>query len=343
MGLGGNLIWTAVLRGIAEHDGRPAVVCHRPQPSDLLMGRLHDRTRSLADDPIFRANPRLRFTEAREKSPLINAFDRMAMLPFKLPLLRRAYETAIARLAAARTHRGAPRLVHVDMVIHSYADRQLSNRFVWKSGGHAAEVIARGFSVDLLDTRGELHFDESEMLAVRQIRRHHQFDGPYIALEPGTNQDWFGDLRAWPLERWHDLVVTLRRAHPDIAVVQIGVAESPALDNVIDLRGATTFRQAALLIRDSATFVGTESGLMHAAAAVAGPAVILWGGVTLPEFAGYPRHQTTICKYVSCAPCGHLGWCDRAHQCMRTITVDEVASAVDSTIAGQKQREASHG
>jgi hypothetical protein len=335
MGLGGNLMWTAVLREIERHDGQPPIVCHRPQFSDLLMGRLNDRTRSLAEDPVFRRNPRITFVTAQRKSAIVRLIDSVAMLPTKIPPLRRIYERAVARRSDACARRGAARKVHVDMVIHSYAARQLADRFLWKPGGHASEVIAKGFGITLSDTRGELYFEPAEEAAAVKIRQRFDIDGPYLVLEPGTNQDWFGDLRAWPLARWQALVAAVRTAHSSIAIVQVGVPNSPRLDDVIDLRGATTFREAALLIRDSASFIGTEGGLTHAAAAVGARAVILWGGVTLPEFAGYPEHQTTICKYVSCAPCGHLGWCDRDHQCMNGIAVDYVAAAVGKTLTSR--------
>ena len=91
-----------------------------------------------------------------------------------------------------------------------------------------------------------------------------------------------------------------------------------------DLTNRTTFREAALIIKHSQLFVGTEGGLMHAAAAVDKRALILWGGITVPSFAGYPSLHDIICKHVSCSPCGNLGWCDNGKKCMKDITVKEV-------------------
>ncbi len=66
---------------------------------------------------------------------------------------------------------------------------------------------------------------------------------------------------------------------------------------------------------------------MHAARAVDAPALILWGGVTLPEFAGYPDKHHIICHRVPCAPCGQFGWCKNGHICMNSISVAEVLRA----------------
>ncbi len=116
-------------------------------------------------------------------------------------------------------------------------------------------------------------------------------------------------------------------------VVQIGLGRSGILSGAVDLTVKTDFRGAARVIREAALFIGTEGGLMHAARAVDARALILWGGITLPEFIGYPDHQTTICKHVECAPCGNAGWCDYGHRCMQEITVDEVFDAAIRCLA----------
>ena len=112
-----------------------------------------------------------------------------------------------------------------------------------------------------------------------------------------------------------------------MAVVQVGVPGTPSVPHTVDIRGRTTFREAAALIQRSALFIGTEGGLMHAARAVDANALILWGGVTLPEFAGYPDNHRIICHRVHCAPCGQFGWCDNGHICMRDISVKETLDA----------------
>ena len=89
---------------------------------------------------------------------------------------------------------------------------------------------------------------------------------------------------------------------PGVQVVQLGVADSPILEGVVSLCGKTNFRQAALVQRSSALFVGTEGGLMHAAAAVGAPSVILWGGVTIPGFRRVsPASRYHLQKCLLCA------------------------------------------
>lgn len=327
MGLGGDLIWNGVFRALHAQDGRKPVVAHIPRLSDLLAGCLYDRSAALADRPAFTGNPRLSFPPVMRKSATVGWIDRAFMGALSRLGLRRPYEHAILRLAARRAGRGLPRLVHVDMLILSYAERETKERMIWKQGGHAIQVILRSFGVATEEVASELYLDPAEDRRAEDLLRSRGVVGPFIAFEPGTNREWFGDLRSWPLERWTELADALRRHRPDVGLVQIGTAETPVLPQVIDLRGRTTFREAAAIIKRSALFIGTEGGLMHAARAVDARALILWGGVTLPEFAGYPDRHRIICHRVSCAPCGQTGWCDNDHVCMRSITAAETIAA----------------
>ena len=338
MGYGGNLIFTSVFKALNERDGLPIVVCHKPGLSDLLAGRLYDGAVSLADDEIFRSNPRLRFTEARPKSALARLLD-AGFRALQWPnWIKKPVERAIFRASERRAARDGERLFQIDMLIHIYAERQVGKpatrgRMIWKAGGHAADTIARSFGLDSASRDCELCFTAEERDRVIALRAAEGLEGRYLVVEPGTNRDWFGDLRAWPIDRWQQVVDRFRERRPDLPIAQAGLLDEPLLDGVVDLRGKTSFREAALLLEDASLFVGTESGLMHAANAVGARALILWGGITLPSFAGYPDRQHILHHPVPCAGCGNLGWCDNDHVCMRSITVEEVLSAMAALTA----------
>ena len=343
MGFGGNLIWTGVLSALSEKEGAPVYVCHKPKLSDLFCGAFHNRNVTLADDPVFRGLDFLRFTPLKNKSALAKGLDLAFDAVLRIAKLGKYYERFIFDRAEKRSHAGSDHLVHVDMLIHSYAETQTSDRLIWKSGGHAMSIIAKNFDVEVQEPLCVLKFGADEeagvdaLLASMNLTRRE-----FIVVEPDTNRDWFGELRAWPFERWQTVVDTLQRQLPGVQVVQLGVANSPILEGVVSLCGQTNFRQAALVQRNSALFIGTEGGLMHAAAAVGTPSVILWGGVTIPDFAGYPQHHKIICKNVSCAPCGHLGWCDNGHICMNEISAEEVIAEILS-VYDSNARARDHG
>jgi hypothetical protein len=329
MGYGGNLIWTTVFRALNLRTGRAVAPVHMPLASDLAAGALYDRSLSLADDAIYRFNPRLVFPQTSAKSVAARLFDSVFARALSLLGLRRAFELWIVRRTAARDDGQGALLVHVDMRIHSYAHRQERRRTFWKAHARAADAMLEHLGGGTADDVCELYFSPAEEAAADAILAKAGIDGPFVAFEPETNRDFFGDLRAWPHESWQATMSRLAAIYPYLRLVQTGAASSaPAIAGAVDLRGRTSFREACLILRRARLFVGTEGGLMHAANAIRARALVLWGGITLPEFVGYPSRQRILCKYVACAPCGNNGWCENGRICMRNISVDEVVEAM---------------
>lgn len=338
MGLGGNLIWTSVFDHMAKA-GKPAVACAVPLLSDLVAGRLYRKDKSFKRDLIFRLNPNILHVETKPKSMPVALLDRAFEKLISPDSIRRRYERAVfERSLKLNVEAGGPLLVHVDMRIHSYAEGQTHRKTIWKTGGNTAHVIAREFGFSIPDQKCSLWFSDQECAEIQALLENSGVRAPYIVVEPDTNIDWFGQLRAWPMTDWQKLVDKIRTAYPDYQVVQIGLGKTGILDGAIDLTGKTSFRSAALVMQQSALFLGTEGGLMHAAAAVEVPSVILWGGVTLPEFAGYPHLHEIVCLYMDCAPCGNLGWCDYGHRCMKDISVTRVLVALDKVLLHSRKR-----
>jgi len=119
MGYGGNLIWTSVFKALNTQTGRAVSPVHMPLPSDLAAGALHDRSVSLAEDAIYRLNPRLVFPPARAKNVAARLLDAGFVRGLSLLGLRRAYELWVVRRTAVRDDGQGPLLVHVDMRVHS--------------------------------------------------------------------------------------------------------------------------------------------------------------------------------------------------------------------------------
>jgi ADP-heptose:LPS heptosyltransferase len=137
------------------------------------------------------------------------------------------------------------------------------------------------------------------------------------AATPLQNKEWFP-------ERFQSLVNSLSH---EVNFVQLGAATDPKLDNVIDLRGKTTLRQAGAILSRSRLFVGLVGGLMHLARAVECPAVIVYGGREQPEISGYICN-TNISARPPCSPCWRRNTCDHNRICMTAIGVDAVSTAV---------------
>lgn len=334
MGLGGNLMWSAVLADLFAESGTCATVVHAPKLTDLLCGRLYDASAELASDPVLRFSPHAAFIPARQRPAAAHWLDGKFRSLLSLLRLRRPFERAVLARARAVAGAGGPRYVHLDLEIHSYAERQRGNRLVWKAGGHAIQTMLRRLSSRRSTLAPCLWLTPEERAAADRLLAESGVKAPFLVVEPETNPEFFGDLRAWPFERWAALAARLSaRGH---RLVQIGLADARRIEGTVDLRGRTGFREVAAVIGRARLFLGTESGLMHTARAMGTDAVILWGGVTLPEFAGYPDHHAIVCHRVSCAPCGNLGWCDNGRICMGSITVDEVEARVVERLSGSR-------
>src|SRR5690606_20436497 len=129
-----------------------------------------------------------------------------------------------------------------------------ARRTIWKEG-RALAAMGRSFGLDDVSAIPRMHFAAAEQTEVNRLLLEAGLVTPFAVIEPDTNREWFGELRAWPMERWQALVGRLREARPDVQIVQVGLGRSGVVGGVVDLTGRTTFRQAALIIARSALFI----------------------------------------------------------------------------------------
>ena len=160
---------------------------------------------------------------------------------------------------------------------------------------------------------------DEQMLAAKQAGR--------VMIEPNvknighTNKAWF-----W--SSWQALVDSM----PETQFVQClqGGTQALAGDNVHHVL-TLTFRDAMAVLSRSVALVTTEGGLMHAAAAVGTPAVVLWSEFISPDVTGYKMH--TNLRHAG-NPCGMRVNCPSCRRSMAAITVDEVRNALAAITQG---------
>ena len=120
----------------------------------------------------------------------------------------------------------------------------------------------------------------------------------FITIEPESKNNYTPN-RIYPFEKWQSIVDDLSK---EIQVVQIGNPSSRILNNVTNLVGKTTFREAALLIGKSKMFISTEGGLSHAATTTDTPALVIITGYQHEKMVAYP--QNINLNISTHGPCG---------------------------------------
>ena len=113
--------------------------------------------------------------------------------------------------------------------------------------------------------------------------------------------------------------------------------EEIAPSRIFNACGITTLHESAVLVRNARLVVSSDTGLMHIAAAMKRPLVVLWGN-TIPGFGMYPYYGTFSVPFLnleveglSCRPCSKIGYesCPRKHfRCMADQSAEAVASFV---------------
>jgi ADP-heptose:LPS heptosyltransferase len=156
------------------------------------------------------------------------------------------------------------------------------------------------------------------------------FAEPYrglVMIEPNVKAIGH-DNKAWLAPRWLDLVKLLETRSREAVTVQcVPPSGASALSpDWITTATTPTFRHALAVLSVAKAFVGTEGGLMHGAAAVGTPAVILWSEFISPEITGYST--MTNLRHAG-KPCGNRLNCLGCRKSMEAITVTEVIEALE--------------
>ncbi|MCJ7526320.1 MAG: lipopolysaccharide heptosyltransferase II, partial [Candidatus Aminicenantes bacterium] len=87
-----------------------------------------------------------------------------------------------------------------------------------------------------------------------------------------------------------------------------------------------TLRQTIVILARCRLFIGNDSGLMHAAAALAVPLVAVFGPTEPGKTAPIGKACILLHHGAECAPCLHRE-CPSDHRCMSAVSSAEVLAA----------------
>jgi len=103
---------------------------------------------------------------------------------------------------------------------------------------------------------------------------------------------------------------------------------APLLNGVTPIK-TSSFLDGAALLSIAKTALMSEGGLMHAAAAVNVPSVIIFGGFVSPENTGYKLHKNF---YSGGEPCGSLEPCKHCVASMKKILPRKVSKKLIASL-----------
>ncbi|MDB6060240.1 MAG: lipopolysaccharide heptosyltransferase [Verrucomicrobiaceae bacterium] len=171
-----------------------------------------------------------------------------------------------------------------------------------------------------------------------QTLQRHGLDGdqPFLAICPGAE---FGPSKRW-LETHYAAVaaaviargwrVALFGSANDLAVAQTIIECVPEnlRASIVNLAGATKLEEAVDLLSAATAVVSNDSGLMHIAAAVGRPLVVVYGS-TSPAFTPPLAERVKILQLpVDCGPCFQRECPLGHHKCMRDLAPSLVLNAL---------------
>jgi len=179
--------------------------------------------------------------------------------------------------------------------------------------------------------------------AVQALRCREQLglagDRPLLALCPGAE---FGGAKRWPdtyyaelaeryLEQgWQVALFGSANDQPVTAVIREQCGNHP---RCLDLAGRTRLAEAVDLLSLATAVVSNDSGLMHIAAALARPLVVVYGA-TSPDFTPpLSDNAAIVASDIDCAPCFQRECPLGHHGCMRYTPMERVAQELETLLA----------
>ncbi|MGB2599594.1 MAG: lipopolysaccharide heptosyltransferase II [Candidatus Omnitrophota bacterium] len=166
-----------------------------------------------------------------------------------------------------------------------------------------------------------------------------------VAINPGGNwppKRWpaenFIRLSKMILENFENVEVMVTGAEKDTELAS-GIVEAVGDKKCYSIAGKTKLNELAALFKKCDLAVSSDSGPLHLASALGMTTIGLFGP-TSPKITGQRgrARNIVISKDVGCEiPC-YVEECDKDHECMKAITVEEVFRAVSKELSNNEDR-----
>jgi ADP-heptose:LPS heptosyltransferase len=152
---------------------------------------------------------------------------------------------------------------------------------------------------------------------------------PRIAVVPFGKSTVRLPNKIYPADQWRELTRLLRGLGGSL--LHLGSCQEGDLaEGARDFRDIG-YRHTAAVLRKSDLLVTHVSGIMHLAAAVRTPAVVLYGAAEHPAISGYPWNRNLYVP-IDCGPCWMETPCSH-HSCMRQLTPERALAEIEAALA----------
>jgi len=177
----------------------------------------------------------------------------------------------------------------------NYCKQDFPDRAIHRKDAHIIEQCCEVYGIKSPELKCDIFLDHTEVENVEKICSNLAKD--FITIEPYSKTNYTPN-RSYPFEKFQSIVNSISNK---IQVVQIGNTNSRLLDNVVDMRGNTTFREATGVIGRSKLFISCEGGLTHAATATDTKALVIISGYQSEKMVAYPQNiNINISKHDVC-------------------------------------------
>ncbi len=152
-----------------------------------------------------------------------------------------------------------------------------------------------------------------------------------IGIAPGAT---YGPAKMWFPERFAAVADKLVNDFPARVILfgsggdrgRTGLVQQHSRNDLIDMAGKTSLKEAIALIARCDLFISNDSGLMHLSGALGIPLVAIFGSTNPTTTSPVGEKSVVIHKDVSCSPCLKKE-CPTDFRCMDLIGIDDVYDA----------------
>ncbi len=165
-----------------------------------------------------------------------------------------------------------------------------------------------------------------------------EFDRPTLGINAGAT---YGSAKRWYPEKFaevasnfsdkFDIIIFGGPNEVEMAKDIEDNLKAKSVKNYSNLAGKTNIEELCSYIGGCSLFITNDSGPMHVAAAYQVPTVAIFGPTRDKETSQWMNEKSTIVKHeMECSPCMKRECPLKHHECMRSITANEVIEAVKS-------------